>query len=856
MEHDEYNFSDGSVKFVVENTVFKVHRYLFERESEHFRTLLQGRNSSCPTVPLEDAESPAHFSKLLAVFYNKRYSIYTGTIQDWEIIHRLAARWGFKEVKSLVLREIVKMEMDPDEKERMYERLSCHTTFVERATTQSLLDLAPVPSAVATVHIIDDLTRVPYPENIQRPNVELNVNAKDGKFIYDRNFLLQFMPICRNKPENLPPLDAIGIRPVGPATMTRTSSRGGNSRPGCTTSISGPSSGNTTLGFPFPSKGSQFGGSIGPFHVGRVMLRSAERFEFASGGRPASGSTMSTFDRPAMQHSQLGVGYTGSNRAETRDMHQADIDSPKIVRNVKSLLNKLTVEKFDSISDKIIEYANRSEKDVQTLHDVIQVVFQHATDQPIDGVPWTEMYARLCRKMMEQISPKVQDDGIKTAEGKPITGGQLFLKYLLKRCQEDFERGWGVKEATAAIKGTEDKAQEKKVEQGGKKAADGGPRYLDEYYAAQKAKRQGLGLIKFIGELFKLQMLTERIMHECVKKLLGNVENPEEEEIESLCKLISTVGSLLDTPKARAHMDVYFSRMKKLSKSKRVSSRMQFMLQDVIELRDRKWQARSNQIAGPTPKAGDLSNFGRIATAISKSGLPMWQGPSSVFSGKRDSKRESLSRTSSASNMSSQDMFSMLSQSEASPESKAAEPTQRKRLILALRSKPTDEQEPATASATPAGSDESGSSDDDDAVPEMTVEAADRKIAEDLKEFFAIRNLDEAEAYFTALPPVHHARLVEKLVGTAIEAKEGNSQLVSDLFARAVSKELCTPKVFEEGFMPIAEILEDIVVDAPKARHNLALMMKGVSFDSERTQRLADKTGDAERLLGLLSSSS
>jgi len=61
--------------------------------------------------------------------------------------------------------------------------------------------------------------------------------------------------------------------------------------------------------------------------------------------------------------------------------------------------------------------------------------------------------------------------------------------------------------------------------------------YSDEYYAAQKAKRQGLGLIKFIGELFKLQILTERIMHECIKKLLGNVENPEEEEIESYSRL-------------------------------------------------------------------------------------------------------------------------------------------------------------------------------------------------------------------------------------------------------------------------------------------------------------------------------
>jgi translation initiation factor 4G len=54
-------------------------------------------------------------------------------------------------------------------------------------------------------------------------------------------------------------------------------------------------------------------------------------------------------------------------------------------------------------------------------------------------------------------------------------------------------------------------------------------------------------LIKFIGELFKLQMLMERIVYECVKKLLGNVDNPEEEEIESLCKLLTTVGNSLDT---------------------------------------------------------------------------------------------------------------------------------------------------------------------------------------------------------------------------------------------------------------------------------------------------------------------
>ncbi|KAI5990667.1 kinase-like domain-containing protein [Pisolithus albus] len=52
--------------------------------------------------------------------------------------------------------------------------------------------------------------------------------------------------------------------------------------------------------------------------------------------------------------------------------------------------------------------------------------------------------------------------------------------------------------------------------------------YPDEYYVVQKAECQGLGLIKFTGELFKLRMLTERITHECLKRLLGNMVNPED----------------------------------------------------------------------------------------------------------------------------------------------------------------------------------------------------------------------------------------------------------------------------------------------------------------------------------------
>ena len=45
--------------------------------------------------------------------------------------------------------------------------------------------IAPaLPSALASARIIDDINRVEYPEGIKSPKVELNVNAKDGKFKY------------------------------------------------------------------------------------------------------------------------------------------------------------------------------------------------------------------------------------------------------------------------------------------------------------------------------------------------------------------------------------------------------------------------------------------------------------------------------------------------------------------------------------------------------------------------------------------------------------------------------------------------------------------------------------------------
>ena len=171
----------------------------------------------------------------------------------------------------------------------------------------------------------------------------------------------------------------------------------------------------------------------------------------------------------------------------------------------------------------------------------------------------------------------------------------------------------------------------------------------------------------------------------------------------------------------------------------------------------------------------------------------------------------------------------------------APEQPQRRKLNLQPRTKPVEEPtRPAEEIVTPSEEDGPG--------------AADAKIMEDLKEFFNVRNLDEAEVYFSTLPPQYHHSLVNKLVTSAVESKEPDARLVADLFTRAKSKGLCSPDAFEEGLTPTAEIIEDIAIDAPKAWSLFATMVNGAELDEEHRTRLASKSTDSDKLLGLLSS--
>ncbi|CAI5707827.1 unnamed protein product [Peronospora effusa] len=177
-----------------------------------------------------------------------------------------------------------------------------------------------------------------------------------------------------------------------------------------------------------------------------------------------------------------------------------------------------------------------------------------------------------------------------------------FKRILLNACQEEFEKDNIYEELEEKFK--KDKKDGKITPQ------------MEANYEEKRLimKLRMLGNIRFIGELYRKGILQERIMHGCIMKLMDVRLNddsvlvcvhpdnpPDEESIESLAKLLTTMGKDLDKHGAEGFMPLYFHYMEnKMVKDKRLSSRITFMIKDVIELRQHRWEPRRKELKQKT----------------------------------------------------------------------------------------------------------------------------------------------------------------------------------------------------------------------------------------------------------------
>ncbi|XP_016158851.1 PREDICTED: eukaryotic translation initiation factor 4 gamma 3 [Ficedula albicollis] len=416
----------------------------------------------------------------------------------------------------------------------------------------------------------------------------------EGKKQYDREFLLdiQFMPACIQKPEGLPPISDVVLDKVRGEPIKQ---------------VSQPKLPLRTLDPRILPRGPDFTPAFADFGRqapgGRNVSGSACKVQSTPGlpslarcGPPACPLLVSP--HPPLRNLPIGLLNVGPRRSQPgqrreprkiitvcvkEDVHlkkaenawkpslkrenqtedPENVKTQELFRKVRSILNKLTPQMFNQLMKQVTDLTVDTE---ERLKGVIDLVFEKAIDEPSFSVA----YANMCRCLVTLKVPMADKPGSTVN----------FRKLLLNRCQKEFEKD----------KADDDVFEKKQKELEAATTPEEKTRLHDELEEAKdKARRRSIGNIKFIGELFKLKMLTEAIMHDCVVKLL---KNHDEESLECLCRLLTTIGKDLDFEKAKPRMDQYFNQMEKIVKERKTSSRIRFMLQDVIDLRLCNWVSR------------------------------------------------------------------------------------------------------------------------------------------------------------------------------------------------------------------------------------------------------------------------
>ncbi|XP_056880913.1 uncharacterized protein LOC130521352 [Takifugu flavidus] len=187
----------------------------------------------------------------------------------------------------------------------------------------------------------------------------------------------------------------------------------------------------------------------------------------------------------------------------------------------------------------------------ETLNAVVELIVNKALSEQ----SYSATYAKMCHHLKGlMVSSQSSNDFV------------LFHKRLLTRCQMEFQNCGLLTQKEKDVSVQEDLEQTR-----------------------HKTRVRLLGTVRFIGELFKLKMIWEPIIHTCIGKLL---QDECEDSLECVCKLLSTVGKDLDTGTERPKLDSYCSNICNLLKEQKMSSRIKFMLQDVVALRKNNWVPR------------------------------------------------------------------------------------------------------------------------------------------------------------------------------------------------------------------------------------------------------------------------
>jgi len=162
-KHDRFYFPDGNVIFLVGFTLYRVHRFFFNRDSEIFRGMFdlkpptagQGEEESSSRNPIElKGQDKNDFECFLALLYPENY-LEQHSPSYWFSCLRFSIKWGFEPQKRLAANSLEKQYSPADA--IAAGRLCNQPAKYFEPHFKKLIETAPTPEQLRTLDSDDIL---------------------------------------------------------------------------------------------------------------------------------------------------------------------------------------------------------------------------------------------------------------------------------------------------------------------------------------------------------------------------------------------------------------------------------------------------------------------------------------------------------------------------------------------------------------------------------------------------------------------------------------------------------------------------------------------------------------------------
>lgn len=222
-----------------------------------------------------------------------------------------------------------------------------------------------------------------------------------------------------------------------------------------------------------------------------------------------------------------------------------------VERMTRSLLNKLTAERFESLCTQVLALPLSTPDHLAV---VSAEIFKKATSQDC----FRSLYTQLCLRLDAHLEKQTSS-----------IGGRAFRKALVNECQATFERHLQPADASLFTDLNEEESFELQV----------------------KLKTRRLGNMRFIGDLLVNKLLAPKLLPPILHELLDS----DEDCLESAVALLTVVAPQFESQSSlyQAPVRSAFQVLRTKMTAKAVCPRMQFQIKDLFDARARNWVSRT-----------------------------------------------------------------------------------------------------------------------------------------------------------------------------------------------------------------------------------------------------------------------